>query len=91
MNARQTSAEDPPEPPFDDDLLAEYDAGALSPELAAHVSRRLSDDPRGREVLAGLAALRARLAAAEVESADLPTAAEDRLRALLRALGNTSP
>ncbi|UQE75063.1 MULTISPECIES: hypothetical protein [unclassified Gordonia (in: high G+C Gram-positive bacteria)] len=80
-----------PEPPFTGELLAEYDAGALPPELTAHITARLGDDPGARRILDALALTRADLARARVEPVDVPPAVDERLRNLLRGLGNTSP
>lgn len=80
-----------PEPPFDDELLADYDAGALSPELTKHIAERLPDDPHGRRVLAALAATRAELAAAPLPDEPIPDAVAERLRNLVRGDGNISP
>lgn len=80
-----------PEPPFSGDLLAAYHAGALTPGLSRHIAARLDDDPRGRRILAALTATRDQLAGLSVEPADLPPAVDERLRNLVRNLGNTKP
>lgn len=80
-----------PQPPFDDELLADYDAGLLSPALTEHITCRLPDDPRGQRLLAALATTRADLAAAPVEPTPVPEAVAERLRNLVRNQGNNSP
>ncbi|GAA3948985.1 hypothetical protein GCM10022231_02990 [Gordonia caeni] len=81
----------PPEPPFSAELLADYDAQALSPALTRHIAARLDADPRARRILDALAATRAQLADAPVEPQDLPADVEERLRHLVRKPGNISP
>lgn len=86
------SAQPPyPEPPFGAELLADYDADALSPELAEHIAQHLPDDPRGQRLLAALAATRAELAAAPLPEEPIPDTVAEQLRNLVRRGGNISP
>ena len=52
---------------LDRELLAELDAGLLTPDLAARVQAAADADPSARAVLAALAAVRAELGAMALE------------------------
>ncbi|GAC57747.1 hypothetical protein GOHSU_24_00360 [Gordonia hirsuta DSM 44140 = NBRC 16056] len=79
-----------PEPPYSADLLADYDAGVLSPEVSAHLRSHLNDDARAQRILAALAATRAELASTPPPLQEVPAAVAERLQHLVEGLGNTS-
>ncbi|MFM9379196.1 hypothetical protein [Gordonia sp. VNK21] len=78
-----------PEPPFSIELLADYYAGALGPELTAHITDQLPADPAGRRVLAALDATRIELGASRPTPApaEMPDAVTRRIDDLLGGLG----
>lgn len=78
-----------PEPPYTGELLADYDAGVLSPQVTGHLRSRLNDDARAQRILAALATTRAQLAAAPPPLDALPAAVAQRLEHLVEDFGNT--
>lgn len=80
-----------PAPPFSAELLAEYDAQALGPDVSKHITDHLGQDPQARRILAALAATRAEIAGAAVEPSEVPPAVAERLAHLIDHRGNISP
>ncbi|MGV9826886.1 MULTISPECIES: anti-sigma factor family protein [unclassified Gordonia (in: high G+C Gram-positive bacteria)] len=75
-----TTYRDPPypDPPYPVDLLADFHAGVLPDDVAAHIRSRLPDDPAARHVLAALDQTQAELRELPVEP--IPAPAEVRAR-----------
>lgn len=67
-----------PDPPFGEDLLADYHGGLLEPAVRTHIEINLVHDPRAREILTALDRIRGELA--ELNPPSDPTPAYLRLR-----------
>lgn len=75
-----------PEPPYSEELLADFHAGALPDDVAAHMSRRIVDDPSAQRVLAALDRTADALHALPLEPAPVPEDVDAKIASTLAAI-----
>lgn len=75
-----------PEPPYSDELLADLHAGALPDDVAAHVRRRIVNDPAAAQVLDALDRTGESLRELPLDSTPVPPEVDSRIAATLWAI-----
>lgn len=77
-----------PDPPFGEELLADYHAGLLAPAVRTHIESSLVHDPRAREILTALDRIREDLAEMNPPPAGAPAYLRLRLEETLTTIAD---
>ncbi len=75
-----------PEPPYSEELLADFHAGALPDDVTAHLRRRIADDPSALRVLAALDRTTDALHARPLEPVRVPEDVDAKITSTLAAI-----